>query len=294
MRKLITITGILSVFLFTPLKPVFSEDTARDHMHKGIDYYKSGKYQEAEKAFETAAKDAQKSKLDPAAARYNQGNALMKSDRPQDAAAVYTDALRSTDLGLQAKAYFNRGNALFRMAGEEGQQQQMDTAVKAIEEAVSMYENAIALDPSDIDSKINFELALKKKEELKKQQQEQQKNQDQKKNDKDQQKQNQKDQNQQQQKDQKKDQQKDQQKQSQQDQKDKQKDKQDQQSQQNNQQQNQNQMSQNEQQQQPKKSEEMTKEEAQVMLNAMRDEEKSKRERMRLMMGEPVPVEKDW
>ena len=41
-------------------------------------------------------------------------------------------------------------------------------------------------------------------------------------------------------------------------------------------------------------AEEMTEQEAIMLLDALREEERAARERMRLKVGEPVPVEKDW
>ena len=51
---------------------------------------------------------------------------------------------------------------------------------------------------------------------------------------------------------------------------------------------------QQQQQAQPRKSEEMTPEEARIMLDAMKQEEQASRDRMRLIIGQPTPVEKDW
>ena len=50
--------------------------------------------------------------------RYDQGNALIRASRSDDASKAYADALRSTDLLLQSRAYFNRGNALAQMCSE--------------------------------------------------------------------------------------------------------------------------------------------------------------------------------
>ncbi len=44
----------------------------------------------------------------------------------------------------------------------------------------------------------------------------------------------------------------------------------------------------------PGDAQEMTPEEARMLLDAMREEEAARREGMRLRLGAPVPVEKDW
>ena len=185
------------------------------------------------------------------------------------AATNFAEATRSPDLALQSKAYYNRGNALVTGSASLEKQGGLDTALGSVDEAIEMYENAMTLAPGDEDAKVNYELALKKKQELQQKQQQQQK-----------QDQQQKDQSQEQEK-QKKD---DQQKQDQQ--KDQQQDK--------GQPQPQQQADDQQKQPQPQKSEEMTPEEAKMMLDAMKQEEQASRDRMRLVIGQPTPVDKDW
>lgn len=247
-------------------------DTPRDSMNAGIREYEADQFEAAAKSFGAAAQNASGTKLDPARAHYNEGNALMQLKRAQDASQKYTDALRSTDLNLQRKAYFNRGNALYDIGEAARATGEFDAALKALEEALAMYENAIALDPRDRDSKINYELTLKKQEEVRQeqeqqQQQQQDQNQDQKQDEK-------KDEPEQSEDENKQDEQEEQQQQEQQDQGE--------------------QQQQQQQQAQPERAEEMTPEEAQVLLDAMRQEEQAARERYRVMRGQPVPVEKDW
>ncbi|HNS81578.1 MAG TPA: hypothetical protein PKM67_08985 [Kiritimatiellia bacterium] len=45
---------------------------------------------------------------------------------------------------------------------------------------------------------------------------------------------------------------------------------------------------------QPKPSDEMSKEEAEMMLDAMKKNEKSQREQIQMLLGKPLPVDKDW
>ena len=45
---------------------------------------------------------------------------------------------------------------------------------------------------------------------------------------------------------------------------------------------------------QPKSSEEMTPQEAKLLLDAMKQDEQASRDKMRLIIAPPVPVEKDW
>ena len=188
-------------------------------------------------------------------------------------------ALRTGDLKLQQKAWFNRGDALLGRMGGLEQQGKLEDAQKAAAEAATQFEQAILLDPADADAKVNYELCLQLQQELEKKKQEQQK-QDQQKKDQDK-------------KDQDKNKDKDKQGQPDQQKKpdagqDKDKDKSQQQPKPDEQQQQQQAA------QGAKKDGEMTPEEAKQLLNAMRQEEQANREKMRLNLGQPEPVEKDW
>lgn len=156
--------------------------------------YQSGRYAAALRAYEQAL---QKKPNDPRL-RFNAGTAAYQAGKYEKALEHLNSALVTPDVQLQQRAYYNRGDAQFRL-GEEEQDPKKRTA--AWEEAVSSFESAMKLDPRDTDAKYNLDLVKHKLEELKKQQQQQQ-NQDDKKDDK-------KDD----QKDDKKDQQKDNQKQ---------------------------------------------------------------------------------
>lgn len=45
---------------------------------------------------------------------------------------------------------------------------------------------------------------------------------------------------------------------------------------------------------QPRPSNEMTEEEAEMMLDAMKNDEKTQREQIQMLLGKPQPVDKDW
>ena len=76
---------------------------------------------------------------------YNFGTTAYKNNLFDQAAASFTEALNSADLQLQQKAYFNLGNAYFRL-GELGK-------------AIRFYEKARVLIPRDED--LNFNLSLR-------------------------------------------------------------------------------------------------------------------------------------
>ena len=95
------------------------------------------------------------------------------------AADMYARALQTSDLNLQSKAYYNSGNTLMQLAQQQQSLNMVDEAKKQVDQAITMYENSIALASDDMSAKVNYELAVKKQEELKQlQQQQQQQNQD--------------------------------------------------------------------------------------------------------------------
>ena len=257
-------------------------DAARQSMKDGIRHYENKSFDSAAESFERAAQSAQQDKLDASVAKYNAANAQFLMGQFGAAATNFADATRSPNLALQSRAYYNRGNAL--VTGSESLEKQggLDTAMGSMDEAIEMYENAMTLSPGDEDAKVNYELALKKKQELQQKQQQQQKE-DQGKEDqkKEEQPQNQDDQKKEEQ--QKQDQQKNQQQDQKQDQQQKEGQPEPQQ-----------QSPDQQEQPQPQKSEEMTPEEAKMMLDAMKQEEQANRDRMRLVIGQPMPVDKDW
>ena len=269
-------------------------------MQQGLRAYEQGDFQGAATNFDAAAAAAAKEKFDPATAAFNRANAQLKSGQAEAASSTYAEALRTTDLGLQAGAYHNRGNAMLGIAGEQEQQQKFKEAIKSVDEAMTMYERSMMLAPRDRDPKVNYELAARKRteleEKLKQQEQQQQQNQDQNQDqDKDQQKKDQKDSSKQDQQkgddnqqqkpeDEKSDQQQGQQDQKQKDQEQKPEDEQGQEQQQKAGQ---------------KPAEEMTPQEAAMLLDAMRQQEQAQRERitaqrMKSNAGKLAPVDKDW
>jgi Mg-chelatase subunit ChlI len=257
----------------------------RKALEVGERAYRVKQYDLAQQAFADAATNAASHNLDPAIARYNEAAADYRLGRMDAAAERLAETLRTGDLGLQQKAWYNRGTALLGQMAAQRQQGKLDDAQKTTSEATTHFEQAIMLDPNDADAKVNYELCLRLQQELEKQKQEQQK---------DQQKQDQEKKQDQQKQDKQQEQKKDDQK--------KQDDQQRQKQQQEQKQSEQSSPSKQEQQQQQEQKaaqaddqkKEMTPEEAAMLLNAMRQEEQSNRDKMRLNIGQPEPVEKDW
>jgi len=260
---------------------------ARAAFDAGLEAFAASNWPAASNAFLAAAAAAPAEKLDPAAAYYNAGLAAYAGGDLKASADSFARAASGADLRLQSRAYYNRGNALFHQVGGPAaalsaapaplpnlSSQELANAESSVGAAIQRYENAIALDPQDLDAKANYELAVLKQQQIQQQKQQQQQqdqqNQDQQKQDQ---------QNQEEQQDQKQAPQ--------------------QQPQAQPQPQPENHPEENPQQEEQqikedKPSEEMTPEEAAMMLDSMKAQEQSQRDRLHPFFGRPVPVEKDW
>jgi len=288
MKRLLIHLAAASLMLTT----AHAEENARRSFQAGLQAFSTSNYPAASNAFLEAAAAAPEEKLDPAAAFYNAALAATEAGDAVAAADLFSRATTSADLALQAKAYYNRGNTLFQQAGGPAgalppampmPAPALEAAGDSIGEAIQMYENAIGLNPEDVDAKVNYELAVLKQQQIQQQQQEQEQKQDQQ-DQKDQEKQKEPKQDQQDQQDQQG------QKKDPQDQKQNQPQKQPQQEQQNEQ----SKQGKESTIEQEKPSEEMTPEEAEMMLDAMKAQEQSQRDQLHPFFGRPVPVEKDW
>ena len=197
----------------------------------------------------------------------------------------------SSDPLFRARSAYNLGTTALRQGmGEEGAQAaDLGAAQQALNDAMRAYRDALAADPTDDDARANGEIAWRLREELKRQQQQQQDQQNQDQQNQDQQNQDQQNPDQQNQNQQNQDQQnQDQQNQNQQNQ-----------DQQNQDAQSQSPRDESQSDQQPSQGDreagKMTREEAQRLLQRVRDRERARREELlRRKRRESVPVDKDW
>ncbi len=226
----------------------------RSLIRDGNNDYKENKYTDAEVHYRKAL---EKNK-DLHQGAFNLGDALYKQGRFDEAAEQYRlSATKQNDENTKAQSLHNAGNALLK-----GQK---------YPESIAAYKEALKLNPNDADTKYNLEYA---KAMLKQQQQ----NKDQK-NDK-------------QNKDQQKDQQKkdDKQKQDQQKQQEHQKQEQEKQEQEK-----QRQAQQKDQQKQgQQKKQQISKEDAERILEALKNEEKDVQKKLHKKVPARIKVEKDW
>jgi len=260
----LTFQFFVVLILFAGFHTVAMAQAENKFIRRGNKAFEEGEYKKAEIDYRKALEENLKSTK----GQYNLGGAIYQQESYEDAANLF-GSLTESDISSEDKArsFHNLGNSLMQL-------QKFDAAIES-------YKNALRNNPEDMDSKYNLEYAKKM---LQQQQQQQEQDQEQDKQDQD------KDQ------EQKEDQQKDQEQQDQEKQdqeKQNQEQKQDQKQNQD-QQQNDQQQDQQQQQQQPKQ---ISKEDAERMLQALKDNEKKTLEKLKLEKlknARRVKSEKDW
>jgi Ca-activated chloride channel family protein len=113
---------------------------------------------------------------------YNEGtDAYTKGDFAK-ASESLRSSLRTQDLALQQRSYYNLGNTLYR-TGQGTLEKDPEATIKIWEESLKAYQDALSLNAADEDAAYNKALVEKKLEELKKQQKQDDKKEDQDKKD---------------------------------------------------------------------------------------------------------------
>jgi len=240
---------------------------------------KKGNKKFSEKKWDEAASrysEAQIKKPESAEIYFNLGDTLYKQGKFKEARQLHEKALDLDDGELKPKIFYNMGNSDFRL----GQ----------FEKALQNYESALKLIPEDEDAKFNYEFVKKLLEQMKQQQKEQQQQQQ----DQEQKEDDSQEQQQQEGGDQQADQQqKEQEQQAQTGEEEKEQEEQAQATPQP--QEEEEQPQEGEQAAKQRASQELTKEEAEALLNAIKDEELQARElRIFRQKGKTVSPEKDW
>lgn len=245
------------IIFFTAMTLVSWSQQENRHIRQGNREYEDGKYQEAEIDYLKSTQSGKASHK----GFYNLGDAWYMQDNYIQAAAAF-DTLRTfkMDDETRSKSYYNLGNSLLKASIDSA-----ELAQKFLPASVEAYKQSLRLNPEDADAKYNLAYAQKLLQKSQQQQQQQdQENKDQQDQKQDQQKQNQ---DQQDQQDQKKE---DQAKQDQQEQ---------------------------DQQQQQAQPQEISKEDAERILEALKNDEKETLEKIKqakIQSAKVVKTEKDW
>lgn len=140
---------------------------------EGLDAYARGNYLAASEYY---GRLLEKSPDDPQL-HYNFGTAAYKNNMFDNAIESFTKALKSDNIDLQKKAYYNRGNSQYRIGAEMRQADPQGT-VEKWQQALASMQSVLELDPLDPDAKHNQEIIKTQlaqlEEELKQQEQQKQ------------------------------------------------------------------------------------------------------------------------
>jgi Ca-activated chloride channel family protein len=165
--------ALLALALFFGFTPPASASAAKAQRH-----YRNGEYKSALAEYQELLTKAPN---DPRL-RYNAGAAAYQASKFDEAIKQFEAAAASSDLDLQQQAFYNLGNAEFRLGLSDPNPQQRSALW---EQAIQRYDAALKLNPQDADAQYNRELVQKKLEELKQEQKQDQKDgEDNKENDK--------------------------------------------------------------------------------------------------------------
>ncbi len=113
---------------------------------RGNTHYKAEAYDAALEAYQSAAED----RPEDAISRYNLGTALYQKEQFEKASDEFRQSLDASDPIYRAQGYYNLGNAQAQLNDIEG--------------AIRSYKSALRLNPADLDTKHNLELALERLE----------------------------------------------------------------------------------------------------------------------------------
>ena len=248
--------GLLKKLLWVVL--IFTTSVFAQKENKHIRQGNNNYYEENYKDAEVDYMRALEKRPESVKGQYNLGGALYKQENYEDATKLFGNvAGQDLDTDEKASAYYNLGNSYLKS--------------QKFPEAIDSYKNALRLKPNDEDAKYNLAYANKMM-----QQQEQEQNQDQDKNEEDKENKD------------KQDQKKDQE----------QKNKEQQQDQQNQDQQQdeQNQEGQQNQSQQQPQPQQISKQDAERMLEALKNDENKTLEKVKLQQvpTKAKKTEKDW
>lgn len=141
--------------------------------------FEAGQFKEAVDLYEIETKKQPNN----SSLNYNLGNSLYKNHNYESSLSAFHNAIKTQDLSLQQKAFYNLGNTLYRK-GQQSLQTNPQQTIQLWEESLNYYQSSIELDPQDTQCQENIDFVKKKIEELKKENQEKQQNQKQEENDK--------------------------------------------------------------------------------------------------------------
>jgi Ca-activated chloride channel family protein len=186
--QLRTATTAAALLLFAGLASTQASPQSAERAYQKGDFAKSQQDYAA-----TVAKEPAKAEL-----QFNSGSAAYKAGDYGQAASGFEKSLKTEQVPLQQKAYYNLGNTRYRL-GQKTEKENPQETIKTWDQAVKSYDAALQIKAGDADAKHNRDFVQRKIEQLKKQQEQKKQNQQKQQDQKNQQQKSQQQNNQQQQ-----------------------------------------------------------------------------------------------
>lgn len=155
------VVGLTAALLFARFLIV--RDPGRP-MERGNALYAGRDYVGAIEQYDCAIARIERIRLDPAMPWYNRGNALVRLGRFREAVEAYRRAGSRDDEPFRSERLYNLATVHLWIA-EAHAACSLVKALDSIEESLRLYRDAMLLNVTDMDFKINYELAVQLKDE---------------------------------------------------------------------------------------------------------------------------------
>jgi Ca-activated chloride channel family protein len=142
-------------------------DAPRDLIQRGNDHYQAGRYAEALEAYEQAGEEY--GDVITAELLHNQAAAHFKLGQIDEARELWVRAATLEDALFEATARYNLGNCDYADALRAVENQDVPGALELLDRAGAQYRDAVRLDPGLTNARANLELAEMLKEQIKQQ-----------------------------------------------------------------------------------------------------------------------------
>ena len=151
------------------IDPATYAASPRDLVAQGNAHYAAGRYAEALRSYEEAA---HRTGSPSAELLHNQAAAHFKLGQIGDARELWARAKTLGDAAFEARARYNLGNCDYAEALTAAQSGDKQKALQLLSQAAAEYRNALRLDPTLTDARANLELAHQLKKQIEQSQQE--------------------------------------------------------------------------------------------------------------------------
>lgn len=136
----------------------------RDLIQRGNEHFAAGRYSEALEAYQQVPDDADLRLLPELL--HNRAAARFKLGQTDEARELWVRAAGLRDAAFEARARYNLGNCDYADALAAMQRQDAGAAIERLDRAIAQYRDALRLSPGLADARANLELAAQLKKQI--------------------------------------------------------------------------------------------------------------------------------